>query len=130
MKTRRLGVLAALAIVPALAIAGDDPKTKSTFVDLQPNANHKLDDDLTGFEENNLKEVPRGEKDLEGTKFKIGEKLIRVKGNAEDDTLPEKVEGIKVDAKADRVVFLHGTEYRLEYDPDNETDEADREIGA
>jgi hypothetical protein len=96
-------------LIPGLAgVAGAD--AKFTFVDLQSKANHKLADDLHGTEGNHLANVPKGEQTLAGTRFRIGEKMVHLRGEHAQD-LPEKVEGIKVDATFDRLHILHSTGY-------------------
>ena len=51
-----------------------------TFVDLQWIGNHKLADALGDLAGNDLAAVPRGPQKLGGTWYKIGERLIRVRG--------------------------------------------------
>src|SRR5262249_24051127 len=46
---------------------------------------------------------------LEGLRFNIGEKLILLANNPLKGDLPEKVEGIKVDAKFAKLHVLHAT---------------------
>jgi hypothetical protein len=108
----------------SLICAADDKKTDSkeggkketdtkwVFLDLQPKANQKLKDDFHGtqFPGNNLASVPQGVQTLEEVKFNIGEKLIQL--TSTQDTvadMPEKVEGLKVDAKLARLHILHAT---------------------
>lgn len=115
---RRCPPLAAGRVVPRLAlltvvllpaaVAGADPTF--VFIDLQPQANHRLAADLHDNEGNNLGKVPRGEQKLEGTTFRIGEKFVHLRGEHAPDA-PEKVEGIKVDALFDRLHILHSTGY-------------------
>jgi hypothetical protein len=85
-------------------------ETKFTFIDLQPRANQKLADDLHESQGNNLAKVPTGEQKLADVPFKLGEKMIHLKG-AHSPSAPEKVEGIKVGAKFDRLHILHSTGY-------------------
>jgi hypothetical protein len=114
-------LLCGLALTVATG-AAKEPTFK--FVDIQPKANHALKEDMgADYEGNNLGNLPQGEQKLEDTPFKIGEKMIRLKGN-NDETLPEKVEDIKVDAKFEKLHILHSTEYRVGEDAD------DKEIGA
>jgi RNA polymerase sigma factor (sigma-70 family) len=79
-----------------------------TFVDLQPKGNHRLTDDLGTLEGNNLAEVPRGQLKLGGTPFKIGERLIRVRGTRSPEP-PAAVPGIAVDARFDTLHILQST---------------------
>ena len=99
----RLALLAAGALLAAAAAA--DPTF--VFVDLQPQANHRLSADLHGNEGNNLDKVPRGEQKLAGTPFKIGEKMVHLRGQHAADA-PEKVEGFKIDALFDRYQNVYG----------------------
>jgi len=102
-------------VLLSAAVAAADPTF--TFVDLQPKANHKLADDLhPDSEGNHLGAVPQGEQKLGDVRFKIGEKLIHLRGAHVPD-LPEKVEGIKVDATFDRLHVLHSTGYGEGSDP-------------
>src|SRR5438045_4032910 len=98
--------LACLVVLPLPASAADE--SKWTYVDLQEQGNQKLEDDLGRTEGNHLKNVHKGEQTFEGSKFKVGEKFIHLKGEKEPD-LPEKAEGIKVDAKCDKLHILHST---------------------
>jgi hypothetical protein len=125
-----VGFSSLLSLVAVLAAADDVRKSRWACVDLHPSCNHLLDDDFGDrFVGNNLARLPRGERSFEGTNFKVGEALIRVRGG-DNGALPEKVEGIKVKARADRLHFLHGTEFDVPYDPENEGDPAARTIGA
>ena len=108
MRWPKLIALAGCAGVLLVAAAGAE--TKLTFVDLQPKGNHKLADDMHDTEGNNLASLPQGELTFEKLKFKIGEKLIRVKGQNAPD-VPTSVEGIKVDAKFERLHILHANGY-------------------
>jgi len=95
----------------ALALSTPAPaESKYTFVDLQPKANQKLADDLHESQGNNLAKVPTGEQKLADVSFKIGEKMVHLKG-IHSPAAPEKVEGIKVGAKLDRLHILHSTGY-------------------
>jgi hypothetical protein len=92
-------------VVPVSAAADD---TKLTYLDIQPQTNQKLSRDQGDLEGNNLKNVPTGEQELGGLKFKIGESMIHLKGEFEPD-LPAKVAGIKVDAPFTKLYILHST---------------------
>lgn len=114
-----------IAALLALAfVAGARADSKYTFVDLQPKANQKLAEDLHETQGNNLSKVPTGEQKLADVPFKIGEKMVHVKG-AHSPAAPEKVEGIKVGEKFDRLHILHSTGYGNEPAVDDGT-----EIGA
>jgi hypothetical protein len=102
-----VGLVGACALA-AVALARAD--AKFIFLDLQPNANHKLVDDLHETPGTNLVNLGQGEQTLMGVPFKIGEKIIHLKG-AHVPKAPEKVEGIKVGEKFDRLHILHTTGY-------------------
>lgn len=101
----------ALALVAGTVIAAPAPKSAgTTYIDLQPKANQKLVDDVGGRTPNNtLAEVPTGEKTLAGVKFKIGEKYIQLNSPLLKEPKPEKVEGIAVGRKLEKLHFLHST---------------------
>jgi hypothetical protein len=105
--SRGAALLCAGLLVLAAAAAADP---KFTFLDLQPKGNHRLAEDLHGTQGNHLGGVPQGELKFEGSRWKIGEQMIHLRGeNAKD--APEAVEGIKVGAKFDRLHILHSTGY-------------------
>jgi len=101
----------AVAVVAGTVVAAPAPKSDGlTYIDLQAKANQKLADDVGGRTPNNtLAEVPTGEKTLAGVKFKIGEKYIQLNSPLLKDPKPEKVEGIAVGRKLDKLHFLHST---------------------
>jgi hypothetical protein len=109
-----LSMVRAACLVPVLtgllmvAVAAAEPKL--TFVDLQPKANHKLADSLHETEGNHLGNVPKGEQKMADTQFKIGEKMIHLRGQHATDA-PEKVTGIAVDATFDKLHILHSCGY-------------------
>jgi hypothetical protein len=109
--------------------AAEEPKSKPeapaepakekavTYIDLQPKANQKLKESFRGkLEGNDLAELPQGNQTLDGLKFHIGEGLIRLANKRLKDDLPEKVEGIKVDAKFATLHILHATGYSVDDD--------------
>jgi hypothetical protein len=104
-------LLTALVCSVALVAAAAAAEPTFIFVDLQAQANQKLSDDLHNTEGNNLAKVPQGEQKLGETRFKIGEKMIHVRGEAGAPDAPTKVEGIPVKAKFDRLHILHSTGY-------------------
>jgi hypothetical protein len=57
---------------------------------------------------NNLTELPQGEQQLAGVKFKIGKGLIQL-GSCVLPGKPDKVDGIKVDRQFSRLHVLHAT---------------------
>lgn len=104
---RRLLSLVSVAVATALVSAADE-KTYET-VDLQPYANQKRGESLgSGVEGNNLAKLPGGEQSLGGVKFKIEEGMIHLGSNVLDRH-PDKIAGIKVDAKCAKLHILHAT---------------------
>jgi hypothetical protein len=83
------------------------------FIDLQPKANHALAQDQHDTEGNNLKGVPQGEQKLAGVSYKIGPRMVHLRGAHAMD-LPEKVEGIPIGTAVSRLHFLHGNGYNLD----------------
>jgi hypothetical protein len=110
-----LGMVLVCSVALAAAAAAAEPTF--VFVDLQAQANQKLADDLHGTEGNNLAKVPQGEQKLGETRFKIGEKMVHVRGQAGAQEAPVKVEGVPVNAKFDRLHILHSTGYGEGMDP-------------
>jgi hypothetical protein len=131
--TRFLGTMVA-TLASGLALGAPAPKSDGlTYIDLQPKANQKLADDIGGRTPNNtLGTVPTGEQTLAGVKFKIGEGFVHLGSPLLKVEKPEKVEGIAVGRKVDKLHFLHSTlfgrgnpviedgatvaEYRVNYD--------------
>jgi hypothetical protein len=107
---RFLGTVVA-AVVTGVALGAPAPKTDGlTYVDLQPKANHKLADDVGGRTPNNtLGDVPTGEQTFAGVKFKVGERCIHLGSPLLRVEKPDKVEGIAVGRKLDKLHFLHST---------------------
>jgi RNA polymerase sigma factor (sigma-70 family) len=106
-----------------------------TFIDLQAKANQPLADDVGGRIANNtLASVPTGEGTFAGVKFKVGEKCVQLGSPLLSKERPDKVEGITVNRRADKLHFLHTTffgkatpviedgttiaEYRVRYEDD------------
>jgi hypothetical protein len=83
-----------------------------TYVDLQGKANIKLTQSLQGGRPgNDLADLPRGEQQFGGVKFKIGDRLLQLEGSgsihAEGMEFPTKVEGIKVGRKFAKLSIFH-----------------------
>jgi hypothetical protein len=95
--------------------AAEPPKDKTpTYMDLQPKANQKIQESFNKTIPNNhLGELKQGNQTLEGLKFHIGEGVIRLAGKRLTDYLPEKVEGIQVNAKFATLHILHATAYSV-----------------
>lgn len=105
----------AISMILAFGAIGVAPSTenhavvvKYTFVDLQPNGNQRLDDNFSTLEGNNLAEVPRGLVRLAGTRFQIGERLIRLRGTKPPE-LPATVAGIAINDRFDSLHILQST---------------------
>ena len=85
--------LAVAAAILALGLAPVPPE-KLSFVDLQPKANHKLDEDSgRGIEGNNLGSVPQGEQTLGGVKFRVGKGMLQLDSPLLKNPRLDKVEG-------------------------------------
>ncbi len=100
------------ADVPATP-AQDEPippelRGRLTFVDLDPSGTDYLSDGPDGFG-NDLNRLPRGIHKLGETYFRVGEKMIHLKGRNRPD-LPRSVEGIKVRARGRILHLLHSTQ--------------------
>jgi hypothetical protein len=105
--TNALPLLAVLSLASFAAA----PPGKYQFVDLQPQANHEHKNPLgSGLEGNNLP-LPKGERTCEGVGFKIGESFIQLGSKQLAQQKPNKVEGIKVAKKCEKIHILHGTAY-------------------
>lgn len=120
----------------------DSEKCEFQPVDLTNFVNRSLTDSDAGNkargwnasgEDNDLREFPTGRQNLRGVEFFItppdkasGNSMIALSGASPKlEGLPEKVEGIPVNAKADRLYFLHvsvwgvpGFTYRVYYKED------------
>jgi RNA polymerase sigma factor (sigma-70 family) len=102
-------------LLPELPAAA--PQEKGiTYVDLQPKANQKLKEKFHNRDGNDLAELKPEKQTLEGLKFNVGEGAIQLANSAFKDKLPEKVEGIKVDAKFAKLHILHATGYSTDDD--------------
>jgi hypothetical protein len=105
---------AVLALLPFVA-AEPAAEKAVTYVDLQPKANQKLKEPFHGSTDaNDLAELKEGKQTLEGLKFNIGKSLIQLANENLKDQLPEKVEGIKVDAKFAKLHILQATGHSAE----------------
>ncbi len=102
------------AYIFGIPLRADGDKKTLTYVDLAPKANQKLKEGY-GDDANNLSELKAEEQTLAGVKFKIGEGLIQVSGK-ETEGLPEKVEGIKVNAMCSKLHILHATHFTAKDD--------------
>jgi hypothetical protein len=106
---KRLHWSASVVVLAAIAAAAEEAKFEP--VDLQPYVNQKRGESLgSGVEGNNLAKLPGGEQSLGGAKFKIEQGIIHLGSNVLDRH-PDKVLGIKVDAKCAKLHILHATCY-------------------
>jgi beta-galactosidase len=106
-----LGLIFALLVVPS-ASSDDAAKAdrKFTCIDLKDKSNQKLKDQFHAKAPagNNLDCLTAGEQTLEGIRFKIGEGYIRLASSMLNDKA-DKVEGIKVDKRFNKLHILHAT---------------------
>jgi hypothetical protein len=109
----RFALLATACITAGLASAAPAPKDLGrTYLDLQPQGTHKLaEDSASGLAGNNLADVPTGEREFAGVKFKVGEKYLQLGSPHFRTERPEKVEGIKVGRAFGKLHILHATGY-------------------
>jgi hypothetical protein len=123
-------LMAAVLAMGAIGYSPDATKSRPvsgitfTFVDLQPSGNQRLVDALGSLEGNNLSGVPQGPQMLDGTWFRIDERLIRVRGRRSPEP-PEAVRAIAVGARFDTLHILHSTMFGNAFGTDDGT-----EIGA
>jgi hypothetical protein len=106
MRTRIACVLAVGVL--ALPLAAESNR-RYTLIDLGPQANQKLKDGY-GSDGNTLAALPTGEGNFGGVRFRVGDGQIHLSGNDSTD-LPEKADGIKVNAKCAKLHFLHATHF-------------------
>jgi len=88
-------------IAPAL-------KDRLTFVDLDPRGNEFLADGPGGTG-NDLARLPRGRHELGTTFFRVGEKMVHLRGRRADN-LPDSTNAIVAGARADKLHFLHAAQ--------------------
>lgn len=96
-------------LASSLVARAEDAKKTFHFVDLQEQANQKrLDNMGRGFPGSSLGPLPGGEQTFGGIKFKVGDGLLQL-GSTILDMKPEKIVGIKVDARCAKLHILHAT---------------------
>ena len=109
--------LSAVLLLLSLVAAEPAKKKTVTYLDLQPKANQKLKEPFHGSTDaNDLADLKQEKQTLEGLKFNIGEGLIQLANENLKDSLPEKVEGIKVDAKFAKLHILQAAGHSVEED--------------
>ena len=102
------GLCFCFLLLAAVAMAEDK---KLSYVSLKDKVNHKLTDKFGNDDrEGNFLVIEKGEKTLEGVKFKVGEGVIQL-GSTVWTEMPEKVDGIKVEKKFAKLHILHATGY-------------------
>jgi hypothetical protein len=88
------------------------PPGKFTPVDLEPYVNQKLKDNFgSGRDGNTLESLRKGERTLGEVNFKIASGVVELHSNLLAVKRPEKVEGIKVGKKCEKLHILHATQY-------------------
>lgn len=114
---RLLSVAVLCLFSVALLTAAPAPEGPSfVFVELKSHINQKMKEDFhSGNYPGNHLTVPTGKQSFDGIKFQIGEGVVQL-GSMNVAGKPEKVEGIKLDTKCQKLHFLHATGYRTEDD--------------
>jgi regulation of enolase protein 1 (concanavalin A-like superfamily) len=109
MNIRVAALLASCIALVVTPVAADGPLHT---IDLQPQANHRLDDDFQPgtYPGDNLSEMKRGIHDMAEIPFRIDDRLIEVAGKFIPDR-PQRVEGIRVDRRVEKVYFLQGARW-------------------
>jgi hypothetical protein len=101
------------------ALVEDEPippdlPDRLTFVDLTESGNNFLadgPDHPSGG--NNLDRVPRGVHKMADAYFRIGDKMVHVRGMSKEG-MPVSVGGIKVAARGKRIHLLHGNQHKID----------------
>jgi hypothetical protein len=87
------------------------------LVDLSPWATHSMDEPMLDTEGNNLSDLGAGYQILGGVRFQTAGVVLVGPGQTEGEqtngvvALPDKVEGITIGRKAQRLYFLQGTHF-------------------
>jgi len=100
----------AVAVAAATLTSAADEASKFHFIDLKPYVNQKRGDSFGVDAENNLGKLPGGEQTFGGIRMSIDPAIIQL-GSSVLDTLPGKVEGIKVDRTFSKLHILHATQF-------------------
>jgi protocatechuate 3,4-dioxygenase beta subunit len=92
-----------------------DLRGRLTFVDLTPYGTNFLANGPgeQNDDGNNLDYVPRGVHKLRDTYFRIGDRMVHVRGTNKMG-MPVSVAGIKVAARGEKVHFLHGNQQKTD----------------
>ena len=96
--------------------SGDkQPTSRPYFVDLQPHANVRLDEDFGRNLNNNLGPLPAGRQKLAGFEYDVGNSFILLASHMVAHR-PKEVTGIKVGRQINSLKVLHGTGWSSDYD--------------
>ncbi|MEW4563650.1 hypothetical protein AB1K70_14045 [Bremerella sp. JC770] len=107
MKCAVVGLLVGAFFCGLVGRAGAQEKVYRP-IDLQPYANQKLSQDFHGYPGNNLKPLPRGPQIMADAPLLIGDSFLQLASKRAPD-FPEKIEGIEVGTRGDKLHILHGT---------------------
>lgn len=106
---RRVAVFVGLCCsLSAITVSADEKKF--TPIDLKAHVNHKLGDPQDDDAEGNQLALPAGEQMIEGVKMEVGERIVQL-GCKLIPNRPEKVEGIKVEGRLQKLHILHATTF-------------------
>lgn len=102
--------LVAFHAVLVLSVSAED--VQWYHVDLQPQANQRLDEDFPPghYPGDNFSELKKGERQFDGVPFRIGDGLIEVAGRFVPQR-PVRVDEIPVGRHVKRIYFLHGARW-------------------
>jgi hypothetical protein len=107
MQRNHLGQALLFAAAVATLVAAASAADKFRYIDLEPKSNLKVDDNLgSGLDGNNLANLPTGEQTLADVKFNLGPGMLQL-GSKLLPGRPEKIEGIAVDKKFNKLHILH-----------------------
>ncbi len=109
MDARIAAILAFHAVVVSTLWAKED---QWYHIDLQPQANQRLNEDFPPgyYPGDNLSEIKKGDHQLDGVSFHIGDGLIEVAGKFIPER-PQRVDGIPVERLVKRIYFLHAARW-------------------
>jgi hypothetical protein len=104
---RRLLILSGAFALTSAVMAAPVPKgSKFTVIPIQEKANQALDEPMgSGYEGCDLKNLPTGEQKLNEVTFEIGKKILQVRSKF-TPRYPEKIEGVAVNLKCDKIHML------------------------
>ena len=108
MNARLTFVVATTVAVCWSLVTAAKVREKSTFIDLQPYQNRKLDDNQGRLCRQHLGRAAASARTLAGIRFQIGPGLIQL-GSQVLKSLPASMEGIKVKEQFSKLHILHAT---------------------